>query len=116
MSHFQIHHDNKENPGMAGVPGALKTAKQPLAVIGGAKEKLPLAPRANFAVLNANNNSNHNANVPRPSGKVVSPPDSTVISPLQPSLLLLLLVASHSNAAAFFFIFINNGGGILALL
>lgn len=71
MSHFQIHHDNKENPGMAGVPGALKTAKQPLAVIGGAKEKLPLAPRANFAVLNANNNSNHNANVPRPSGKVV---------------------------------------------
>ncbi|KAH8315327.1 hypothetical protein KR074_009791 [Drosophila pseudoananassae] len=69
MSHFQIHNDNKENPGMAGVPGALKAAKQPLAVIGGAKEKLPLAPRANFAVLNANNN-NQNANVARPSGKV----------------------------------------------
>ncbi|KAH8286899.1 hypothetical protein KR018_007718 [Drosophila ironensis] len=65
MSNFQIHHDNKENPG--GVPAALKAAKLPLAVIGAGKEKVPLAPRANFAVLNSNNN--HNANLPRPSGK-----------------------------------------------
>ncbi|KAH8264821.1 hypothetical protein KR038_002522 [Drosophila bunnanda] len=66
MASFQIHQDanNKENPGVA-VPAGVRGAKQPLAVIG--KEKIALAPRANFAVLN--NNNNHNGNVPRPSGK-----------------------------------------------
>lgn len=94
---------------MAGVPGALKAAKQPLAVIGGAKEKLPLAPRANFAVLNGNNN-NHNANVPRPSGKVVSLPDSTVIC-----LCCCCWFRRILMQLPFFilFFFINNGGGIL---
>ncbi|KAH8322860.1 hypothetical protein KR059_009180 [Drosophila kikkawai] len=65
MASFQIHQDtnNKENPGVT-VPAGVRGAKQPLAVIG--KEKIALAPRANFAVLNSNNN---NGNVPRPSGK-----------------------------------------------
>ncbi|EDW94205.1 G2/mitotic-specific cyclin-A isoform X1 [Drosophila yakuba] len=64
MASFQIHQDvsNKENPGIK-IPAGVKNAKQPLAVIG-KSEKNALAPRANFAVLNGNNN------VPRPSGKV----------------------------------------------
>ncbi|XP_020802019.1 G2/mitotic-specific cyclin-A isoform X2 [Drosophila serrata] len=68
MASFQIHQDanNKENPGVT-IPAGVRGAKQPLAVIG--KEKIALAPRANFAVLN--NNNNHNGNVPRPSGKAV---------------------------------------------
>ncbi|XP_037720768.1 G2/mitotic-specific cyclin-A [Drosophila subpulchrella] len=64
MASFQIHQvmSNKENPGIK-IPAGVKNAKQPLAVIG-KSEKNALAPRANFAVLNGNNN------VPRPSGKV----------------------------------------------
>nr|XP_036671379.1 G2/mitotic-specific cyclin-A [Drosophila suzukii] len=64
MASFQIHQDmsNKENPGIK-IPAGVKNAKQPLAVIG-KSEKNALAPRANFAVLNGNNN------VTRPSGKV----------------------------------------------
>lgn len=77
MASFQIHQDanNKENPGGT-IPVGVKGAKQPLAVIG--KEKIALAPRTNFAVLN--NNNNHNGNVPRPSGKAVSPGKNTHIS------------------------------------
>ncbi|XP_030385511.1 G2/mitotic-specific cyclin-A [Scaptodrosophila lebanonensis] len=72
MATFQIHRDinDKENPE---VPAALREkgcGKQPLAVIGGKEKAQPLAPRANFAVLNANN-----GNVPRaaplPAGKAV---------------------------------------------
>nr|BAA01628.1 cyclin A [Drosophila melanogaster] len=65
MASFQIHQDmsNKENPGIK-IPAGVKNTKQPLAVIGGKAEKNALAPRANFAVLNGNNN------VPRPAGKV----------------------------------------------
>ncbi|XP_017080911.1 G2/mitotic-specific cyclin-A [Drosophila eugracilis] len=65
MATFHIHQDisNKENPGNL-ITAGVKNAKQPLAVIG-KSEKNALAPRANFAVLNGNNN-----NVPRPSGKV----------------------------------------------
>nr|XP_016942867.2 G2/mitotic-specific cyclin-A-like [Drosophila suzukii] len=64
MASFQIHQDmsNKENPGIK-IPAGVKNAKQPLAVIG-KSEKNALAPRANFAVFNGNNN------VTRPSGKV----------------------------------------------
>ncbi|XP_016970531.1 G2/mitotic-specific cyclin-A [Drosophila rhopaloa] len=65
MASFQIHQDisNKENPGIK-IPAGVKNSKQPLAVIAGKSEKNALAPRANFAVLNGNNN------VPRPIGKV----------------------------------------------
>ncbi|EDW31181.1 GL20814 [Drosophila persimilis] len=77
MASFQIHHDpnNKENPAKTG-PAVLKeknmgAIKQPLAVIGGIKEKIALGPRANFAVLNThNNNGNVQRAHPAPSGKM----------------------------------------------
>ncbi|XP_017136112.1 G2/mitotic-specific cyclin-A [Drosophila miranda] len=77
MASFQIHNDpnNKENPAKTG-PAVLKeknmgAIKQPLAVIGGIKEKVALGPRANFAVLNThNNNGNVQRAHPAPSGKM----------------------------------------------
>jgi len=77
MASFQIHQDmsNKENPGIK-IPAGVKNAKQPLAVIG-KSEKNALAPRANFAVLNGNNN------VTRPSGKVVSTFAYFSVTPVQ---------------------------------
>jgi len=98
MASFQIHQDmsNKENPGIK-IPAGGKNAKQPLAVIGGKAEKNALAPRANFAVLNGNNN------VPRPTGKVVSTvadfPYIQCLIPMQLPFYIFMVVGSSHHCA-----------------